>query len=116
MTASVPVGARPAYLDAVRATAYRRLRAALPAHEVFPRASLRRAAGLEAIEKDALLDFVVCTSALVPVAAVDLVRGERALSADAVKRETLERAGVRYARWQHDALPDSETIVRWLAN
>ncbi|MCB1952067.1 MAG: DUF2726 domain-containing protein [Zoogloeaceae bacterium] len=113
---AVPAGARPAYLDVVRATAYRRLRAALPSHEVFPRASLRRAAGLESIEKDALLDFVVCTSALVPVAAVDLVRGERASPADAIKRETLERAGVRYARWRHDALPDSETIATWLTN
>jgi hypothetical protein len=115
-TVAVPESARPAYLDAVRATAYQRLKAALPAYEIFPRASLRRAAGLEAIEKDALLDFVVCTRALIPVAAVDLARGERSSPGDAFKRETLEAAGVRYARWPHDALPPSASIAHWVAD
>lgn len=115
-TVAVPESARPAYLDAVRATAYQRLKAALPAYEIFPRASLRRAAGLEAIEKDALLDFVVCTRALIPVAAVDLARGERSSPGDEFKRETLEAAGVRYARWPHDALPPSASIAHWVAD
>ncbi len=105
---------RRAYLDETRAAAYRRLKAALPSYEIFPRASLRRAAGLDAIEKDVLLDFVVCTRDLRPLAAIDLARGDRPSSANAVKRETLARAGVGYARWPHDALPDSASIAAWL--
>ena len=106
-----PARGRP-YLDRAQAAAFIRLRRAFPDHEVFPRASLRRAAGLERIDKDALLDFVVCTRELVPVAAIDLMRGAPPM-AEAQKRTLLTEAGVRYARWPVDAMPPPEELARW---
>lgn len=105
---------RRPYLDGVPLAAFQRLKAALPQHEIFPRGSLRRAAGLDAIDKDMLLDFVICTPALAPVAVVDLARGP-AKRIDSVKRDTLRQAGVRYACWQRDALPEAAQIARWVS-
>lgn len=107
---------RPPYLNPAQAAAFRRLAAALPGYLIFPRASLRRAAGLATIERDVLLDFVICTPALQPVAAVDLIREGGAASADALKRDTLQRAGVGYAAWRRGALPEAAVIAAWLAD
>ncbi|MBT0961450.1 DUF2726 domain-containing protein [Denitromonas iodatirespirans] len=102
------------YLNTAQAAAFRRLVDALPGHVIFPRGSLRRAAGLAAIERDARLDFVICTPALLPVAAVDLDREGASAPVDAFKRDTLRQAGVRYAVWRRDALPDAAAIAAWL--
>lgn len=104
---------RRPYLDGAPLAAFLRLKAALPGHEIFPRGSLRRAAGLDAIDKDVLLDFVICTAALEPVAVVDLARGPKSV-ADPVKRDTLQRAGVRYACWRREALPEVAAITAWI--
>lgn len=114
-TESHQAAGSPAYLNPAQAAAFRRLAAALPDYLIFPRGSLRRAAGLATIERDVLLDFVICTPALQPVAAIDLEREGASSSADALKRETLRRAGVRYARWPRAVLPDVAAIAAWLA-
>ncbi|MFV0662883.1 hypothetical protein [Denitromonas sp.] len=112
-TAANPGAPRRPYLDGVPLAAFLRLKAALPGHEIFPRGSLRRASGLDAIDKDMLLDFVICTAALEPVAVVDLARGPKS-AVDPVKRDTLLRAGVRYACWRREDLPEAAAITAWI--
>jgi hypothetical protein len=94
-----------AYLSAEGGRAFRLLRTALPDHEVFPRASLRRILGPLAPGKDLRVDFVVCSADFRPVAVVDLVGAEDLPPVVALKSERLAAAGVAYARWDGQALP-----------
>lgn len=94
-----------AYLSAEGGRTFRLLRTALPEHEVFPRASLRRILGPLAPGKDLGVDFVVCSADFRPVAVVDLVSAEDLPPVVALKSERLAAAGVAYARWDGQALP-----------
>ncbi len=106
---------RRPYLDRRYRVVYFWLKAGLPNHEIIPRGSLRRVVGREQVGKDMLLDFLICDPALSVVAVVDLERGAADAAATRFKKELLEGAGVRYACWPADALPDKSTLPVWLA-
>lgn len=99
-----------AYLSAESGRTFRLLRAALPDHEVFPRASLRRILGPHAPGKDLKVDFVVCSADFHPVAVVDLVGPEDLPPVIALKAERLAAAGVTYVRWEGQALPGAAQV------
>jgi len=108
---STPVGA---YLSAPSAVAFRLLKTALPGHEIFPRASLRRILGPLAPAKDLTVDFVVCAADFRPVAVVDLVAPDDLPPVVALKAERLAAAGLAYARWDGQALPDVAGVAEWV--
>lgn len=102
------------YLVGAHAKAFGRLKATLPNHEIFPRASLRMVLGPHAVGKDLGLDFVICSPSLRPVAVVDLVTGEDLPPVVALKTERLAAAGLRYIRWDAEALPSVEEAAEGL--
>lgn len=103
-----------AYLSAESARTFRLLRTALPDHEIFPRASLRRILGPLAPGKDLKVDFVVCSAEFHPVAVVDLAGPEDMPPVVALKSERLAAAGVTYARWDGQALPAVGSVAESL--
>jgi len=102
------------YLAAEAARTFRLLKAALPDHEVFPRASLRRILGPHAPGKDLEVDFVVCSADFHPVAVVDLVGPDDLPPVVALKSERLAAAGVAYFRWDGQALPSATRVAEIL--
>ena len=111
--AKPPAG--PPYLDHRHRVVYFWLKTGLPKHEIIPRGSLRRVVGREQADKDMLLDFVICDASLAVMAVVDLDRGPDSAAAVRFKKALLETAGVRYACWPAEALPDKSTLPVWLS-
>jgi hypothetical protein len=112
-TAGAAAGVRlaAAYLSPAAGGALRHLRAALPEHEIFPRASLQRILGPLAPGKDLEVDFLVCDLSFRPVAVVDLMGPEDLPPVVALKAERLAAAGVAYARWDGGALPEAAAVA-----
>lgn len=100
------LGGGLAYLSAESGRTFRLLKTALPDHEIFPRASLRRILGPHAPGKDLKVDFVVCSADFHPLAVVDLMGPEDLPPVIALKTERLAAAGVTYVRWEGQALPE----------
>lgn len=107
----VTTAGRVGYLSMEHGRAYRLLRVALPDHDVFPRASLRRILGPLAPGKDLRVDFVICAGEFRPVAVVDLIGAEDLPPVVALKSERLAAAGVGYARWDGQSLPSPEEVA-----
>lgn len=102
------------YLAGHQAKAFALLKAGVPGHEIFPRASLRSLLGAHALGKDLTLDFVICTPALRPIAVVDLITQEDMAPVVALKSERLAAAGLRYVRWEAAALPPVDRVAELL--
>jgi hypothetical protein len=104
----------PSYLERRHQVVWRWLRAGLPECEIFARGSLRRIVGREQLDKDMMLDFVVCNADFEVLAAIDLEKGNRSDAAGAFKRRQLAGVGVRYACWNPAELPTQEALVAWV--
>jgi len=107
-------GRRPGYLDHRHQVVWRWLRTGLPETEIFARGSLRRVVGRERVQKDMMLDFVICNAQFEVLAAVDLEKSGQADPGARFKQMLLEEAGVLYANWNAAQLPDQSALRRWL--
>lgn len=107
-------GPRPGYLDHRHQVVWRWLRTGLPETEIFARGSLRRVVGRERVQKDMMLDFVICNAQFEVLAAVDLEKSGQADPGARFKQMLLEEAGVLYANWNAAQLPDQSALRRWL--
>ncbi|QID18123.1 hypothetical protein G3580_11035 [Nitrogeniibacter mangrovi] len=104
----------PTYLDRHHQIVWRWLRAGLPGCEVFARGSLRRIVGRERLQKDLLLDFVICNEGFEVLAVVDLAREGRTEAERNHKSQLLAQRGVRYVCWSAERLPDQTTLSAWI--
>jgi len=107
-------GRKPGYLDHRHQVVWRWLRTGLPETEIFARGSLRRVVGRERVQKDMMLDFVICNAQFEVLAAVDLEKSGQADPGARFKQMLLEEAGVLYANWNAAQLPDQSALRRWL--
>ncbi|MDY0012173.1 MAG: DUF2726 domain-containing protein [Rhodocyclaceae bacterium] len=98
------------YLSRAEGLIFRALKEAFPVLNVFPRASLRRVLGGEALAKDLRVDFVVCGADLTTRAVVDLARAEEARAVADFKAERLTRAGVGYLRVDGQQPPSADEL------
>lgn len=107
-------GSGRGYLEHSHQVVFRWLRAGLPECEIFARGSLRRVVGGDRVQKDLMLDFVVCNDRFEVLAVVDLDRRGQSDPSAAFKRMLLEEAGVVYACWSAAQLPDQASLRQWL--
>lgn len=118
--AAVTPAAQPAYvrrerlLDPAHTLLFFLLKNALPDHEVLPQVALARLldapAGTGGDLAQHAVDFVICSKAMQPVAAVDLsAQGASAVAPD-FKTRCLAHAGIRYVRIVRTALPKRDAV------
>jgi len=108
-----PVAGR-GYLEHRHQVVWHWLRTGLPDAEIFARGSLRRVVGRDRVQKDMMLDFVICNAQFEVLAAVDLEKSGQSDPGANFKRMLLEEAGVRYANWNPAQLPDQRDLRSWI--
>jgi len=113
-TAPATAARGPVYLERSHQVVWHWLKASLPGYEIFARGSLRRVVGKDRVQKDMLLDFVICDARLRVAGVVDLERPRQDPAAQRFKREVLDEVAVRYACWNAAQLPGKTFVREWL--